>query len=43
MEWVVAGASLKSCVLGKEHVILLFLKEYAGLRVKILMAGGFYF
>ena len=35
MEWAVASACLESCVLGEECVILLFQKEYAGLRVKI--------
>ena len=34
MEWAVASACLESCMFGEECVILLFLKEYAGLRVK---------
>ena len=34
LEQVVASALLKSCMLGEECVILLFQKEYAGLRVK---------
>ena len=34
MEWAVASACLESCVLGEECIILLFQKEYAGLRVK---------
>ena len=33
LEWVVASTHLGSCVLGKKCVILLFQKEYAGLRV----------
>ena len=37
MEWAVASACLESCVLGKECAILLFKKEYAGLRVKCTM------
>ena len=34
LEWAVASACLESCVFAEECVILLFLKEYAGLRVK---------
>ena len=44
---MVASARLESCALGKECVILLFKKEYAGLRVKnfnidcILLTGSY--
>ena len=36
IDWVVASAHLEPCVFGKECVILLFYKECAGLRVKVV-------
>ena len=36
MDWLVANICLQPCGLRKERVILLFYKEYAGLKINLL-------